>query len=104
MATVIKTTARLDEDEAALVARLKDPGTDEAEALKEITGLSDLTNAPAATVVHALVEAGITAVQEKAEEVGLSRLSAFLKQDPEHLAWVASRRKRASRRYHGGLV
>lgn len=99
MATVIKTTTRLGEAEADFADRLKDPDTDEAVALRQLTGKDDLTHAPAATVVHALIEAGITVVKERAEEVGLARLSEFLQTDPEHQAWVNSRRKRAMLRH-----
>lgn len=104
MATVIKTTTRLDEAEADFAARLKNPDTDEAVALRQITGLEDLAHAPAATVVHALIEAGITAVQQKAEEVGMRRLADFLKTDPDHQAWIASRRKRAMLRHGQGAL
>lgn len=97
MSTVLRTTARLDEDEVAFVARLKMRHTDEAAAIRELTGMEDLTHAAAATVVHTLIEAGIQAVKEKAEEVGRRRLTEFLKTDPEHQAWRASRRARSQR-------
>lgn len=95
MGTVLRTTARLDDDEAAFVARMKMAHTDEAAAVRELTGLQDLSHAPVATLVHIMIEAGIQAIKAKAEEIGQARLVEFLKTDPEHQAWRDSRRKRA---------
>lgn len=101
MSTVLRTTARLDEQEAAFAARMKMTGTDEAAAMRELTGYEDLSHAPAATIVHALIEVGIKTVRDKAEEVGRVRLTEFLRTDPEHLAWRNSRRQRGIFRNEG---
>ncbi len=83
MATVIKTTTRLDEAEADFADRLKNPDTDEAAALRaDHEAKDDLSQAPSATVVHALIEAGITVVKEKRRRGGHARLADFLKTDP----------------------
>jgi hypothetical protein len=101
MTDTLRTTIRLNETEAACAARLRNPDTTEAEAVRELTGLEDLTNASASTLVHALIEAGVQAVRKKAEEVGYARLNDFLQTDNEHKAWRASRRRRANLRHSG---
>lgn len=97
MSTVLKTTARLDEAQTDFAARLKQD-TDESTALCELTGRQVGSGTPAATLVNALIEAGIAAVKDRAEEVGRARLAEHLKTDAEHQAWRTSRRRRTARR------
>lgn len=101
MSTALRTTARLDADEAEFVARMKMPGTDEAAAARELLGTDDLAELPTGTIIHKLIETGIQTVKDKADQVGHARLTEFLRTDPEHQAWRNSRRKRAAARSEG---
>lgn len=94
----MKTTTRLSGEKADFVAHLKQPDTAEAVALYELTGTTTSESIPNGTLVGAVIEAGIQAIKEKAEQVGYARLAEFLKTDPEHQAWRDSRRKRARMR------
>jgi hypothetical protein len=103
MTDTLRTTLRLNEIEAACAAKLRDPSTPEAAAIRDLTGKDDLSGAPVVTIAHALIEAGIKAVNDRAEEVGYNRLREFLKTDDEHKAWRASRRRRANLRRAQGI-
>lgn len=94
----MRATVGLTADEVAEIAKIKDSGTPEATALDSLTGITLGSKASAAQTVHALVAAGIQAIQDKAEEIGYQRLAVFLETDEESKAWQASRRARASRR------
>jgi hypothetical protein len=96
MTAVIRTTVRLHEPEAQFLAELR-RRTAESDAFTALTG-EDARTLPAGTIVNALVEAGMQAVRERAEEIRCARLAEHLRTDPESQAWYASRRTRASRR------
>lgn len=96
MTTVTKTTVRLDEDGAAHVAELR-RRTAEADAFKMLTGI-DASSAKLGTILNALIEVGIAATEERAEEIRHRRLAEHLKTDSEHQAWMTSRRNRRTRR------
>lgn len=93
-----RTTFRFNDQEAAFAALLRQPTSDEAEAVRDIAGYDDLSHAPAATLLHVLVDAGIRAVQEQADHVRYARLAEFVKNDPEHQAWHQACRARRIRR------
>lgn len=97
----LKTTTRLTGDKADFVTRLKQPDTDEAIALHELTGVANLETVPNTTLVNSVIEAGIQAIRAKAEEVGQARLVEFLQGDEEHKAWRESRRRRRMRNLEG---
>jgi hypothetical protein len=99
MTDTLRTTFRFNASEADFAARLRRPGSDEARAVRELTGYEDLTHAPAATLLHTIVEAGIHAIREQTEKVRHERLAEFLKDDPEHRAWRESRAARRARRF-----
>lgn len=86
MATALRTTARLNEAEAALVQKLRTGGSDESLALHALTNtaVTDATNAEA---VHALIEAGMKAIEEKTEEIGYARQAQFEATHPDCVAW-----------------
>lgn len=96
MTAVIRTTVRLYEPEAEFVAELR-RRTPEADAFAELTGEQART-LTAGTIVNALVEAGMDAVRQRAEQIRAERLIAHLAHDEEHQAWVASRATRRARR------
>lgn len=97
MTTVLRTTVRLDETEMAFVAKLKMPHAAESDAFTDLTG-KDPGHSPAGTIVNALVEAGMEAVRQRADQIRHARLAEFLASDPEHLAWRESRSNRNARR------
>lgn len=99
MDEALRTTFRFKPQEAHFAALLRRPASDESAALCELTGYDDLTHAPAATLLHALVEAGMAAVRVKAEEGSYRRLAEHLATDQESKAWRESRRARAARRH-----
>jgi hypothetical protein len=99
MPNVLRATVRLDENDARFVAALKS-NAPEAEAFTDLTG-TDARTVPAGTIVNALVEAGMQAVRERAEQLRYARLAEHIKHDPEHKAWHASRRTRNARRSTG---
>lgn len=92
MTTVAKTTVRLDEDGAEHVAKYK-RHTPEADAFRMLTGI-DASSAKLGTILNALIEIGIAATEERAEEIRHRRLAEHLKTDAEHQAWMTSRRNR----------
>lgn len=94
-----RTTFRFNNKEAEFAERLKNPTSDEAAAVRELTGHEPARDASIVTLTHAMVEAGMLAIRNKAEEVGRTRLAEFLKDDPEHRAWRNSRRKRTEARH-----
>ena len=94
MTTVLRTTARLDEAEVAFAAKLRNPKSVESEALRELTGYEDMKHAPAATLIHALIEAGITAVKDKAVDVAYQRAAIADRDDPERQTWRRAMRNR----------
>lgn len=99
MSDALRTTFRFNDTETDMAVQLRRPDSVEAQAVRELTGHENLVHAPAATLLHTLVEAGIKAIQAEAERIRYQRLGEFLKNDPEHKAWKASRaRRRAMRR------
>lgn len=100
MTTVLRTTVRLDEDDAVFVAKLRMPHAVESDAFTDLTG-KDPLHAPAGTIVNALVEAGMQAVLARAEQIRYARLAEHLASDSEHLAWRASRSSRNASRAGG---
>lgn len=96
MTTVAKTTVRLDEDGAEHVAKYK-MRTVEADAFKALTGI-DATSAKLGTILNALIEVGIAATDQRAEELRYRRLAEHLANDFEAQAWRNSRRTRTARR------
>jgi len=96
-----RTTFRFSDEEAAFAAQMRMRGSPEAEAACELVGFDDFTHAPAATLLHTLVEVGIRAIQAKALEYRYQQLAEYQARDPEYQAWRASRRTRRSRRSHG---
>lgn len=97
MTTVLRTTVRLDENEAAFLATLRTTNAAESDAFADITG-KDPKHSPAGTLVNALFEAGMQAVRERAEQIRHARLAEHLASDAEHLAWRESRSNRNARR------
>lgn len=93
MATTLRTTARLNEAEAELVQKLKTGGSDESIALHALThtAVIDATNAEA---VHAVIEAGVRAIEAKALEIGFARAAEYEKDHPEVQAWRSAMRGR----------
>jgi hypothetical protein len=98
MSAEIRTTFRYDQAEAAFAARVMDPASAEAEAVRRLTGHTDLAGAPVTVLTHALIRAGMRAIEAETMQVGHERLAAFLRTDHEHRAWADSRRKRRSER------
>jgi hypothetical protein len=96
MTALIRTTVRLHEPEAEFVGSLK-RRTPEAEAFTALTG-EDASTLAAGTIVNALVEAGMQAVRQRAEEIRYAQLAQHIASDPESRAWRVSRRARAARR------
>lgn len=98
----LKTSVRIKESEAAHVEKIASQGTDESAALAALTGVA-LGPAPsAATALHAVVVAGLQAIEERAQEIGYQRLAEFTATDDESRRWRASRRTREARRLAGG--
>lgn len=91
-----------DDDKQAL-ARLRRPGSPEAQALTDLTGVLIDTDLPESQLLHALLIAGLQATERRAEEEGYRRLAEFRKTDPDHQKWRASRRARTARRQTGEL-
>lgn len=98
MTAAKRTTIKLTSGEVLDLDRIKEPGSSLNLALDHLTGVAVGPPTPDSQAVHALVVAGLQAVHKHAEEIGYSKLAKFLKTDPEHQAWVASRRARAQRR------
>jgi hypothetical protein len=88
------------EDDVRAIDRLRSPGSREAAFLTEYTGIPIEPGASEARVLHALVVAGRMTAEQGAEEEqdAYRRLAEFLKTDPDHQAWRASRRTRTARR------
>lgn len=91
----LKTSVRLKEAEAASVEKITSQGSDQAAALTQLTGVLLGTEPSAATALHAVVVAGLKAIDARAEEIGYQRLAAFLATDDETRRWLQSRRARA---------
>lgn len=98
MTDVLRTTFKFTENEAEFAALLRRAESDEAQAVRDLVGLEDLKHAPVTVLLHALIDAGIQAIQEQADKVKYARLAEFLKDDPEHKAWHEARRTRRARR------
>lgn len=96
----MRTTTRLDKSEAEFTSRLKDPASLESEAVRELVGRDDLSQAPAATLVHAIIEAGIEAIKDRATTISYRRAAEVDATDPERIAWArAMRQHRGFGRY-----
>lgn len=100
MTTVLRASVRLDEDDLAFITQLKQPDAVEYDAFAALTG-KDAAHSPAGTIVNALVEAGMEAVRQRAEQMRYARLAAHLATDAEHHAWRASRSSRNAQRSLG---
>lgn len=89
------------EDDAQAIARLRSPGSKEAAALAEFTGITIEPDSSEAHVLHTLLVAGRMTAEQKAEEDedAYRSLAEFRRTDPEHQAWRASRRARVARRH-----
>ena len=98
MTPVMRTTVGLDAEEAEIIKRVQDDNSLEAKALGVLTGITVENESPLSQYVHALLAAGIRAVERQVEESGYHRLAEFRKTDPEHAAWRASRRARHARK------
>jgi hypothetical protein len=94
MTAAKRATVRLTEGETEDLEKLKDPEHPYSMVIGVLTGASVGPTTSDAQAVHALVTAGLKAVRRKAEELQYDKLAAFLRSDPEHLAWVESRRAR----------
>lgn len=99
MTATLRATVGLSADEAAALGHLTDATDPQAIALDSLTGITLGLGASTAQQVHALVVAGIQAVEKEAEEIGYRSLAEFLKTDDESKAWRESRRARALRRF-----
>lgn len=98
MTAITRVTVGLSADEAAVLDKLKKDDAPEAATLSSLTGITLGPSASDAKTIHALVVAGLQAVQELAEEIGYQRLAEFVRTDEESQAWRASRRTRSARR------
>lgn len=94
MGDTLRTTFRFNAEEASFAERLRQPDSDEAQVVREITGLQDLKHAPNATLLHTIVEAGIKAIQDRASELSYQRAVEADAQDPDRVAWRNAMRSR----------
>lgn len=94
----LKTSVRIKPSEAEHVEKIAAQGTDQAQALSALTGIVLGTAPSAATTLHAVVAAGLKAIEDRAQEIGYRRLAEFTDTDEESRRWRESRRARAARR------
>jgi hypothetical protein len=99
MTATLRATVGLSADEAAALTRIQDSATPQAIALDSLTGITLGGKASTAQQVHALIVAGLQAVEKEAERIGYRDLAEFLKTDDESRAWRESRRSRALKRF-----
>lgn len=95
----LKTVAReyvpLNEEDLHALSCVKSPGTDEAAALQELTGVSLGSRPSKAAAIHALVEAGRKAVEEKALEIAYRREAEFTAAHKDCQQWTSAMSGRA---------
>jgi hypothetical protein len=89
-----RATVGLTSSEADDLEKIKEPGSYLNTALRSLTGVTVGPPSSDAQTVHALLVAGLQAVRRKAEVIQYDQLAAFLRNDPEHRAWIESRRSR----------
>lgn len=89
MTSPLRVTVSLSADEVAVVERMKHAGTAEAATLHDLTGITVPTGASAAQSVHALLVAGLTAIEKEAERIGYARQAEFERDHPDCVAWRA---------------
>ncbi len=87
MTATLRATVGLSADEAAALGHLTDATDPQAIALDSLTGITLGLGASTAQQVHALVVAGLKAVEKKAEEIGYTRQAAFERDHPDCVAW-----------------
>lgn len=83
----LKTSVRLLPAEAEDAQKVASPGTDERTALTLLTGAEFGEKPSAAAVLHAVIQAGLKAVEDEALAIALRRESAFMAEDPECQQW-----------------
>ena len=83
----LKTSVRLAAAEAEDVQKIASQGSDEAAALALLTGVALGQKPSAAATLHAVVAAGLKAIEEKAEEIGYTRQAQFEATHPDCVAW-----------------
>ncbi len=100
----MRASFRFSNEEADFTALMQEPGSDMAAAVQELTGRENLPAATTHDLLHAFIEIAMPVIREKAQRVGYARLAEHLKTDPEHQAWVASRRNRPVYRSEEGAA
>lgn len=96
--TVRRTYVPLTENDIGYLDLVRQGDGDDCDALYELTGIRANQHLPEARLLHAVVEAGMKAISQKAEEIGYQRLAEFVATDEESQRWKESRRARAAHR------
>jgi hypothetical protein len=90
----------LTEHHLDIVQRIRQGNTLEATAFCKLTGVGPeaVPLVSESEIVKAIVHLGCSAIAERTKKESYERLAEFLKTDPEHRAWRASRNARRARR------
>lgn len=74
--------------------RVRLHGSDQAVALHELTGVELGERSSESEALHAIIEAGLKAIADKALEIAYARAAEFERNDPEVQAWRKAMRGR----------